>query len=89
MTWFLILVCCYYAIARRIRRPTGSISNQSKLNRSVRRKVTRMSILLVISYTLCYAPYYIWQIFRLEGIPVSSIIVSEQFQLSKFRQYIM
>ena len=87
-TVLYLSVCCYCAITRRVRRPSGSISSQRKLNILVRRKVTRMSLLLVISYTLCYAPYYFWQIFRLDGILVSSIIVSICITITTLQQFI-
>ncbi|CAK8677262.1 unnamed protein product [Clavelina lepadiformis] len=70
---FLIICFCYGAIIYRVCRPRTSTPTNGKMARLFRRKVTTMSLLFVISYAVCYTPFYVWVACKLVGIPVKSV----------------
>ncbi|XP_039262162.2 uncharacterized protein LOC120338263 isoform X1 [Styela clava] len=70
-----VIVVCYMAILRKLYQPTGMIRSQESRGRirrhAMRKKVTLMVAMLVLSYIVCFTPYYIFELIKVPGVPVA------------------
>lgn len=67
----IVIIICYISILRKISRPTksGAKSNNST---QARQRVTKMVVLLVTTFIICWLPYHIFQLARIKGIPIGT-----------------
>merc|ERR1739838_2891 len=66
----LIIVACYISILIRLSKP---LSNGTKSSNSVnaRKRVTKMVVLLVTSFIVCWMPYHIFSLGKINGYDLS------------------
>ncbi|XP_076820904.1 somatostatin receptor type 2-like [Clavelina lepadiformis] len=64
---FFIITICYIMIIMRLLQPSET-RGRSKQAERTRRKVTRMVIVLVITFFICWLPFYVWHLIQIRGI---------------------
>lgn len=64
---FNIITVSYAMIVAKLLQPSESRSRSRQADRT-RRKVTRMVVALVVTYFVCWSPFYIWHIVMIKGL---------------------
>lgn len=66
----VIIILCYIKILMKISKPAKSGAKSSN-SANARKRVTKMVILLVTTFIICWLPYHIFQLARIRGIPIT------------------
>merc|ERR1719376_1180467 len=66
----LIICACYASILKKVFQPSVSGAKSSG-SQSTRKRVTRMVIVLVTTFIICWLPYHVFQLMKFRGVAIA------------------